>query len=104
MSAPAIGATRSDHAAPAPVVVKLAGALVQLFPEAPRQIEIPAASVAEIIDALDAAWPGMRDRICDSTPAIRRHMSVFVDGKRVGLDSPVAPGTEVFILTAISGG
>ena len=34
------------------------------------------------IDALDARWPGMRDRLCDSTPAIRRHINVFVDGER----------------------
>ena len=87
-----------------PVVVKLAGALVYLFPGAPRQIEVNAATVAEMIDALDAEWPGMRDRICDSKPAIRRHMNVFVDGNRAALDTPLAPGTVVFVLTAISGG
>jgi molybdopterin converting factor small subunit len=57
-----------------------------------------------MIDALDAEWPGMRDRICDSTPAIRRHMNVFVDGKRANLDTLLSPGAEVFVLTAISGG
>jgi hypothetical protein len=31
-------------------------------------------------------------------------MNVFVDGERVKLDTPLAPGTEVFVLTAISGG
>jgi molybdopterin synthase sulfur carrier subunit len=57
-----------------------------------------------MIDGLDADWPGMRDRIVDSTPAIRRHMNVFVDGKRAKLDTPLTPGAKVFILTAISGG
>jgi sulfur-carrier protein len=89
---------------PEPVVVTLAGALVHLFPGAPRQIEVPAGTVSEMIDALDAEWPGMRDRICDSTPAIRRHMNVFVDGKRATLATPLEPGTKVFVLTAISGG
>ena len=89
---------------PAPVIVKLAGALVYLFPGAPRQIEVAATSVAEMVDALEAEWPGMRDRICDSTPAIRRHMNVFVDGKRATLATALSPGTEVFVLTAISGG
>jgi molybdopterin converting factor small subunit len=95
---------KAPSPAPAPVIVKLAGALVYLFPGAPRQIEVSATSVAEMIDALDAEWPGMRDRICDSTPAIRRHMNVFVDGKRATLATPLTPGTEVFVLTAISGG
>ena len=57
-----------------------------------------------MLDALDARWPGMRDRICDSTPAIRRHINVFVDGSGAKLDTPLAPGADVFILTAISGG
>ena len=46
----------------------------------------------------------MRDRLCDSTPAIRRHINVFIDGERARLDTPIEPGTEVFVLTAISGG
>jgi molybdopterin converting factor small subunit len=87
-----------------PVVVKLSGALVHLFPGAPRRLEVSATTVDGMIDALDAAWPGMRDRICDSTPAIRRHMNVFIDGRRATLATPLAPGAEVFVLTAISGG
>lgn len=89
---------------PAPVVVTLPPALLRLFPAAARRVELPAASVAELIDALDARWPGMRDRLCDSTPAIRRHINVFVDGRRATLETPLQPGTDVFIITAISGG
>ena len=86
------------------VSVTLAPALAKLFPGAPRQLEVPAESVEEMIAALDARWPGMGDRICDSTPRIRRHMNVFVDGRRAGLHTPLAPGSAVYILTAISGG
>jgi hypothetical protein len=46
----------------------------------------------------------MRDRLCDSTPAVRRHINVFVDGERATLETRIAPGTDVFIMTAISGG
>ncbi len=87
-----------------PVVVRLAPLLVTLFPEADRVVELQAGSVRELVDALDARWPGMRDRICDSRPAIRRHMNVFVDGRRGRLDTMLRPGADVFILTAISGG
>ena len=61
----------SSEAFPRPVLVRLAPLLVTLFPDAERTVEISAGTVAEMIDALDARWPGMRDRICDSTPAIR---------------------------------
>jgi molybdopterin converting factor small subunit len=87
-----------------PVVVRLPPALVKLFPGAVAQAELPAATVAEMIEALDARWPGMRDRLCDSRPAIRRHINVFVEGRRASLDTRLAPGTEVTVLTAISGG
>ena len=56
------------------------------------------------MDALESRWPGMRDRLCDSTPGIRRHINVFVDGERATLATDLAPGTEVWVLTAISGG
>jgi sulfur-carrier protein len=90
---------------PAPaVVVMLPANLVRLFPDAVRQVELPASTVREMIDALDARWPGMRDRLCDSRPAIRRHINVFVAGRRATLETPLAPGAEVTVLTAISGG
>ena len=88
----------------APVLVRLSGALRRLFPEAPGALELPAATVAELIDGLEARWPGMRDRLCDSRPAIRRHINVFVAGRRARLDTPLAPGAEVDIITAVSGG
>ena len=93
----------SARASPS-VVVALPAALVRLFPGAVRQIELPAASVGEMIDALDARWPGMRDRLCDSRPAIRRHINVFVEGRRATLETRLEPGAEVTVLTAISGG
>ena len=89
---------------PPRVVVTLPPILVRLFPAAERQLEVPAATVGDVIDALDARWPGMRDRLCDSTPRIRRHINVFVDGRRTTLETRLEPGTRVAILTAISGG
>ena len=87
-----------------PVKVRLPVLFTSLFPTAEREVELTAGTVAELMEALDARWPGMRDRLCDSTPAVRRHINVFVDGKRATLDTRLAPGTDVFIITAISGG
>ena len=92
------------ESAAATVTVTLAGALTFLFPGAPRQLTVTAGSVCDMVAALDADWPGMGDCIVDSTPAIRRHMNVFVDGERAALDTPLRAGAEVFVLTAISGG
>jgi sulfur-carrier protein len=86
------------------IVVRLPAILVDLFPGSRRRVEMEAGTVAEMMHELDRRWPGMRDRLCDSRPAIRRHINVFIGGERASLDTPVPPGTEVFVLTAISGG
>ncbi|MFZ1429409.1 MAG: MoaD/ThiS family protein [Geminicoccaceae bacterium] len=78
-------------------------ALVQLFPGSTRRVELSAATVAEAIKALDARWPGMRDRLCDTRPSIRRHINIFAAGRRANLATPLQPGIEVEIITAMLG-
>ena len=79
-------------------------ALRRLFPGCEPELSVRAATVGQAIEALDQRWPGMRDRLCDSTPKLRRHINVFVDGERTTLETHLAPDAEVFIMTAISGG
>jgi molybdopterin converting factor small subunit len=88
----------------AAITVILPRALLDLFPEAEKQIELSAATVAEMVDILDARWPGMGDRLRDSTPRIRRHLNIFVDGVRATLETTLQAGGKVYILTAMSGG
>jgi molybdopterin converting factor small subunit len=88
----------------ATITVRLPGVLVDLFPGSTRSVPVVASTVDEMLDELDRRWPGMRDRLCDSTPAIRKHINVFIDGERARLETQIEPGTEVFVLTAISGG
>jgi molybdopterin converting factor small subunit len=60
--------------------------------------------VAEAIDCLDERWPGLRDRLCEPGPALRRHINVYVDRERAGLETPLAAGSRVDVIAAISGG
>ncbi|WP_088346788.1 MULTISPECIES: MoaD/ThiS family protein [Rhodomicrobium] len=94
-----------DNATSAPtVLVTLPRALLDLFPGAEKQLEMSAATVGEMIDALDARWPGMRDRLCDTTPRVRRHLNIFVEGRRAALETPLPEGAKIYVLTAMSGG
>ena len=86
------------------VRVYLAGGLRALFPEAPGEVVVEARTVSELLDRLDARWPGMRDRLSDSRPAVRRHINIFVDGGRAELATSLERGSEVYIFTAMSGG
>jgi len=85
-------------------VVHLPPSLVNLFPGAPRQLQIEAASVDELLYRLDERWPGMRQRLCDAGPRIRAHINVFVDGERVPLAAPLQNSSVVQIIPAVSGG
>ncbi|MBU1210781.1 MAG: MoaD/ThiS family protein [Alphaproteobacteria bacterium] len=86
------------------VTVSLPTALVRLFPGSPNQVQIEARNVLEVVDGLEQRWPGMRDRLTDSRPSIRKHLNIFVGGDKARLDTPVTAGTRVTILTAMSGG
>ncbi len=86
------------------VKVILPGALLRLFPGSVQRLEVRAATIDDMLDALDERWPGMRDRLADTSPAVRRHISIFVDGERSRLDTKLPEGADVFVLTAMSGG
>lgn len=86
------------------ISVVLPRALLDLFPSAEREVAVAAQTVGEMIAVLDERWPGMRDRLCDSTPRVRRHINIFIDGRRVALDTKLRDGARVYVLTAISGG
>ena len=78
--------------------------LTPLFTELPRRVEIEAATVGEAIDSLDRQWPGLRDRLCEPGPHLRRHIHVYVDRERAALETPLEARSRVDIVAAISGG
>ncbi|HUJ54524.1 MAG TPA: MoaD/ThiS family protein [Gaiellaceae bacterium] len=84
--------------------VVLPGTLPSLFAGLPRRVEVEASTVLEAIDSLEARWPGLRDRLVEEGPALRPHIHVYVDRERGGLETPVAPGSRLDVIAAISGG
>ena len=78
--------------------------LPPLFNGLPRRLDIDAATVAEAIERLDERWPGLRERLCEPGPALRRHINVYVDRERAELDTPLQAGSRVDVIAAISGG
>jgi sulfur-carrier protein len=84
--------------------VRLPGTLTPLFPGLPRRVEVEAATVLAAIDSLESRWPGLRDRIVEEGPALRRHLHVYVDGERAGLDTEIAERSRLDVIAAISGG
>ena len=84
--------------------VHLPSTLQPLFPGLPRQVDVQAGDVSEVIEHLDRSWPGLRDRLCEPGPTLRRHIHVYVNRERAQLDTSVADPCRVDIIAAISGG
>ena len=82
----------------------LAPTLPRIFPDLPRRLDVDAATVDEAIDRLEERWPGLRDRLCEPGPVLRRHINVFVEGERASLDTALEQGSRVDVVAAISGG
>jgi sulfur-carrier protein len=85
-------------------LVRLPGNLTALFPGVPRRLDVPGATVRELLAALDAQLPGMADRLLAAGPEIRQHIRVFVDGELADLNTLVGPSSVVDVIPAISGG
>jgi sulfur-carrier protein len=84
--------------------VLLPRSLLTLFPGVERKHELDGGTVDAIISALDVEAPGMRDRLVEDGPRLRRHINVFVDGQPADLATAVGETATVHVIPAVSGG
>ena len=62
-------------------------------------------TLAELMADMDRRFPGLRFRVIDEQDHIRPHMNFFVGGALTrDLATAIAPGNEVMIMGALSGG
>jgi sulfur-carrier protein len=70
-----------------------------------KEVEAAGATLAELLTALDARFPGLRHRIVNEQGRIRPHIRFFVNEELVtGLQAALSPADEVVIVAALSGG
>jgi sulfur-carrier protein len=70
--------------------------------------EVEGATVAQALAAVFAQVPRAREYVLDEHGEVRKHVVIYVDGRRIAdrkrLSDAVTPGSEVFVLQALSGG
>jgi sulfur-carrier protein len=66
------------------------------------------ATVAELLETLGGAYPGVHQRVVNELGSLRPHVNVFVNGENIrylsGMATALREGDEVWLLPAVSGG
>jgi sulfur-carrier protein len=80
-------------------------ALLQPLTGGEEKVVVQGATVQEVVDNLEARYPGVKERLCDGGE-IRPHIAVAVDGDVTpeGLDQQVQESSEIHFIPALSGG
>lgn len=73
-----------------------------------NEVEIAGSTIAEIIENLGEAHPGIKERLYDEAGEVRRFINIYVNEEDIrfltGKDTPLKDGDEVSIIPAIAGG
>ena len=70
-----------------------------------ESVQVDGASIAQLLDGLEQAHPGVRERLCDDEGKVRRFVNIFVNGEDIrfagNLETELKDGDEVSIVPAI---
>lgn len=81
---------------------------LQKFTKEQAVIEVSGSNVNELIDALEAACPGIKERLCDEMGVPRRFLNFYVNSEDIrfldGVNTTLNDGDEVSIVPAVAGG
>ncbi|MEP6752729.1 MAG: ubiquitin-like small modifier protein 1 [Candidatus Dormiibacterota bacterium] len=71
-------------------------------------VAVEASDLQSAIEALDARYPGFRDRLLDDKGELRQFVNVYLNDEDVrlgpGLKAKVSEGDEISIVPAVAGG
>ena len=72
------------------------------------EVSASGATLAEVLDDLDASYAGIKGRILDDNGNLRRFVNVYVGNDDVrfldNLDTPTPAGTQISVIPAVAGG
>jgi molybdopterin synthase sulfur carrier subunit len=73
-----------------------------------EEVSASGKNVGELIGELEKKFPGIKERICDESGAVRRFVNIFVKDEDIrflqNLETPLGDKDEVSIVPAIAGG
>ena len=83
-------------------------AAMKYYTEDHSEIEVPASSVREAVEAAAQRYPKLRPHVFDAQGNIRRHFNIFVNGEHVrdldGEKTKLAENDRVILMASSAGG
>ena len=72
------------------------------------KVEVESSTLGEMVDTLESAYPGFKERLVDENGELRYFVNIYVNGEDVrflqGLETTTRTGDEVSIVPAVAGG
>lgn len=82
--------------------------ILRAYTNGESQVSADGATLGEVIEALDAAHPGLKGRVLDDKGEIRRFVNVYLNDDDVrfaqGLATATPDGASISIIPAVAGG
>ena len=76
--------------------------------EGQDKVAVDGDDLDQVVGALEGRFPGIKERLCDETGALRNFVNVYVNGEDVrflaGLQTETKAGDEVSVVPAVAGG
>ncbi|MET0447661.1 MAG: ubiquitin-like small modifier protein 1 [Aeromicrobium sp.] len=82
--------------------------ILRTYTQDQSQVSAEGATLTDVLDSLEASFPGIKGRVVDDEGKLRRFVNIYVAEEDVrfsqGLDTPTPDGAQVSIIPAVAGG
>lgn len=82
--------------------------ILRSYTQDQSQVSAEGATLTDVLDSLEASFPGIKGRVVDDEGKLRRFVNIYVAEEDVrfsqGLDTPTPDGAQVSIIPAVAGG
>ncbi len=72
------------------------------------EVEVEATDIVSVVAALEAAYPGLKERLCDEGGELRKFINIYVNEEDIrfqkGIHTAIKAGDYVSIVPAVAGG
>lgn len=72
------------------------------------KVEGRGTNISELLESLEAQYPGIKSRLCDDSNQIKRYVNVFINEEEIrtlqGVETAIAERDEISIVPAMAGG